>query len=113
MIQTAPLRQPMLFTLAVQTSFPGWRHPRGEVEVFRALHGRMRAPGELQPGKRPVYRAGMGVGSRANGYTHFSRRVVFTAPGMTGSFFVFIHASASGGRGAGHCFFFSIRNGGK
>jgi hypothetical protein len=112
-IQTVPLRQPMLFTLAVQTSLPGWTHPRGAVEVFRAVPGRTKAPGDLQPGKRPVYRASMGVGSRANGYAHFSRRVVFTAPGMTGSFYVLIHASAGGGRSVGHYFFFSIRNGGK
>jgi hypothetical protein len=112
-IQTVPLRQPILFALAVQTSLPGWTHPRGEVEVFRAVPARTQAPGELQPGKRPVYRASMGIGSRANAYTHFSRRAVFTAPGMTGTFFVFIHASAGGGRDVGHYFFFSIRNSGK
>ena len=112
-IGAVSLRQPLLFTLAVQTSIPGWARTRGEIEVFKAVPVPGGLPGQLEPGRQTVYRVGMSVRSHTGGYTRFSRRVVFSSPKMVGPFFAFIRGSAGSQRFVGHYFFFSIRVGRK
>jgi len=112
-IDTVSLGQPVLFTLSVQTSVPGFANPGADLELFKLAPGRTRVPAGQVPGTHVLYRADMAERSPARGWARFSLRVVFASPVETGHLFDLVRALFARAGSVGHQFPLTIRGPGK